>query len=152
MSAIQLTISDFTRGDPCKVIAEIGWNHCGDMGIAKKMILASKKSGATFAKFQTWSTKRLKHGEWDHDGRREIYEKAQLTKENHIMLKDFCESNNIEFLSSAFSIPDAELLVEINCKSVKIPSFESRNRELIHYCLKHFEHLIISTGTSTYDG
>ncbi|MDB3874117.1 N-acetylneuraminate synthase family protein [Flavobacteriaceae bacterium] len=134
-----------------KVIAEIGWNHCGDMGIAKKMILASKKSGATFAKFQTWSTKRLKHGEWDHDGRREIYEKAQLTKENHIMLKDFCESNNIEFLSSAFSIPDAELLVEINCKSVKIPSFESRNHELIRYCNKNFDTIIMSCGTSTFD-
>ena len=38
------------------------------------------------------------------------------------MLKDFCESNNIEFLSSAFSIPDAQLLVEINCKGIKIPS------------------------------
>ena len=45
------------------------------------------------------------------------------------MLKDFCESNNIEFLSSAFSIPDARLLVEINCK-IKIPSFESRNHEV----------------------
>ena len=40
-----------------KVIAEIGWNHCGDMEVAKKMILASKDSGADFAKFQTWSTK-----------------------------------------------------------------------------------------------
>ena len=133
-----------------KVIAEIGWNHCGDMDIAKKMILASKNSGANFAKFQTWSTKRLKHGEWDHDGRREIYEKAQLTNENHIMLKDFCESNNIEFLSSAFSIPDAELLVEINCKSVKIPSFESRNTNLIKFCDSNFEKVFMSTGTSNF--
>ena len=45
------------------VIAEIGWNHCGDMQVAKKMIEAASISGATYAKFQTWSTKRLKQGE-----------------------------------------------------------------------------------------
>ena len=43
-----------------KTIAEIGWNHCGDMELAKKMILAAKKSGATYAKFQSWSVDRLK--------------------------------------------------------------------------------------------
>ena len=133
-----------------KVIAEIGWNHCGDMEVAKKMILASKDSGADFAKFQTWSTKRLKNGDWDNDGRRQIYEKAELSKDQHIMLKDFCESNNIEFLSSAFSITYAQLLVEINCKSIKIPSFESRNHELISFCNKNFDVIIMSCGTSTF--
>ena len=51
-----------------KVIAEIGWNHCGDMDIAKKMIESAQSSGANYAKFQTWSTKRLKSGEWDSHG------------------------------------------------------------------------------------
>ena len=72
------------------VIAEIGWNHCEDMQVAKKMIEAASISGATYAKFQTWSTKRLKQGEWDVDGRREIYEKAELSIEDHLMLKTYC--------------------------------------------------------------
>ena len=131
-----------------KVIAEIGWNHMGDIDIAKKMIKAAKQSGADYAKFQTWRVKNLKNGPWDSDGRRQIYEKAELSKEEHIMLKDFCESNKIEFLSSAFSIPDAQLLKEINCKSVKIPSFESRNHQLISFCNKHFDTIIMSCGTS----
>ena len=46
----------------CKIIAEIGWNHMGNMKLAKKMILAAKQSGADFAKFQTWSTKTLLSG------------------------------------------------------------------------------------------
>ena len=46
----------------CKIIAEIGWNHMGNMALAKKMIKAAKDSGADFAKFQTWSTKTLKPG------------------------------------------------------------------------------------------
>ena len=73
-----------------KVIAEIGWNHCGDMEVAKKMILASKDSGADFAKFQTWSTKRLKNGDWDNDGRRQIYEKAELSIKNKVL--DLCKN------------------------------------------------------------
>lgn len=134
-----------------KVIAEIGWNHCGDMKLAKEMILSAKKSGATYAKFQSWSVKRLKPGVWDVDGRREIYEKAELTKERHIELINYCNEVGIKFMSSVFSIKDAELLVELGVRDVKIPSFESRNHELIKYCNKNFNTIFISTGTSTFD-
>ena len=42
-----------------KVIAEIGWNHMGDMELAAEMIKESSDSGASFAKFQTWKVSRL---------------------------------------------------------------------------------------------
>jgi len=134
-----------------KVIAEIGWNHCGDMELAKQMIKAASDNGARYAKFQTWSVSRLKPGEWDNDGRREIYEKAELTEEKHIELINYCNESNIKFLSSVFSIPDAELLSKLGCDSVKIPSFESRNHELIKYCDDNFKTIFMSTGTSTID-
>jgi len=134
-----------------KIIAEIGWNHCGDMNLAKEMILAAHNSGADYAKFQTWSVDRLKSGSWDYDGRRQIYEKAELTHEKHLELKKYCELIGIKFLSSVFSIEDAKMLVKIGCKEVKIPSFESRNEALIAYCLKNFKTVFMSTGTSSYD-
>jgi len=68
------------------VIAEIGWNHMGDMGLAKKMINAAHEAGASYAKFQTWSCSRLKRGPWDNDGRTEIYKKAELRF--HQMIKN----------------------------------------------------------------
>ena len=37
-----------------KIIAEIGWNHMGDMNLAKKMIASASKNGADICKFQTW--------------------------------------------------------------------------------------------------
>lgn len=134
-----------------KIIAEIGWNHCGDINLAKKFIISASNCGAEYAKFQTWSTSRLTPGDWDNDGRREIYNKAELSKNDHLELIKCCAENNIIFLSSVFSIPDAKLLSEIGCKEVKIPSFESRNTELISYCNKYFETIILSTGTSTLD-
>ena len=106
-----------------KIIAEIGWNHMGDMNIAQKMIEAAAQNGADYAKFQTWSVDRLKAGEWDQDGRRQIYEKAELNREDHITLMEMCSANQIEFLSSVFSIKDAELLRSLGVREVKIPSF-----------------------------
>jgi N,N'-diacetyllegionaminate synthase len=134
-----------------KIIAEIGWNHCGDIKLAKQMAKAAQENGATYAKYQTWSVNRLKSGSWDKDGRRQIYEKAELTKENHVELINYCNEIGIIFLSSVFSIPDAELLVKLGCKEVKIPSFESRNHSLIKYCNDNFNTVFMSTGTSTMD-
>ena len=132
-----------------KVIAEIGWNHCGNIELAKEMATKAAESGATYAKYQTWSVSRLKSGSWDDDGRRQIYEEAELSKDDHIELIEHCNKLNINFLSSVFSIPDAELLVELGIEEVKIPSFESRNQELIEFCDKNFKNVFMSSGTST---
>jgi|TARA_B100001059_G_C17832031_1_gene585276 N,N'-diacetyllegionaminate synthase len=134
-----------------KVIAEIGWNHCGDIDLAKNFIISAKENGANYAKFQTWSTSRLKNGSWDNDGRREIYEKAELSREDHIELIKCCNENNISFMSSVFSIPDAQLLKDLDCNIVKIPSFESRNKQLISFCDSNFNEVVMSCGTSTYE-
>lgn len=133
-----------------KIIAEIGWNHCGDLNLAKQMAKAAHDNGATYAKYQTWSVSRLKPGSWDEDGRRQIYEKAELSKQDHIELINYCHEIGINFLSSVFSIPDAKLLVELGVKEVKIPSFESRNNELIKYCNENFDTVFMSTGTSNF--
>ena len=132
-----------------KLIAEIGWNHMGDMKLAEEMISAAKESGADFAKFQTWSVDRLKPGVWDTDGRREIYEKAELDLDKHIQLKEYCDKVGIGFMSSVFSEKDAKLLNKVVTDYVKIPSFESNNGKLINYCSRNFDELIISTGTRT---
>ena len=72
-----------------KIVSEIGWNHMGDLTLAKEMIHASKESGADIVKFQTWSVSRLKKGPWDKDGRTEIYKKAELSENDHQQLKAY---------------------------------------------------------------
>ncbi len=131
-----------------EVIAEIGWNHMGDMQLAEAMIKSASESGANYAKFQTWSTKRLKKGEWDHDGRREIYERAELSLQDHKFLINTCKNFNINFLSSCFSVEDAMLLKDLDQKKVKVPSMEIRNKELLNFCINEFDYVYISTGTA----
>tara|TARA_R100000951_G_scaffold48351_1_gene41077 strand:+ start:6783 stop:7583 length:801 start_codon:yes stop_codon:yes gene_type:complete len=134
-----------------EIIAEIGWNHMGDMALAKQMIVEASNNGATHAKFQSWSVNNLKPGVWDTDGRREIYEKAQLTVDDHKYLKSVCDEYNIEFMSSVFSLQDIELYKQVTTKCVKIPSFESRNYPLIDKCMEVFDKVYISVGTTTWD-
>ncbi len=134
----------------CKIIAEIGWNHMGNMSLAKKMILAAKKAGADFAKFQTWSVKSLKAGPWDKDGRLQIYKKAELTESNHKMLIKFCKKNKIQFLTSVFNVRDIGWLKKLNLKYLKIPSPEMHNTNLLKEADGNFDHIIVSTGTATW--
>lgn len=130
------------------VIAEIGWNHMGNMKLAEKMILAAKKSGAQYCKFQTWKVKNLVNGSWDLDGRKNIYKKAELTPEKHLYLKKLCKKHEIEFFTSIFNIEDLNFLKKINKKIIKIPSHEIYNLSLISECLNNFEKVLISAGAS----
>ncbi len=135
----------------CKIIAEIGWNHMGNMKLAKKMIKEAKKSGADFAKFQTWSTKTLKSGPWNKDGRLEIYKKAELSKKQHIELIKFCKSCKITFLTSVFNQKDVDWLKKLNLKFIKIPSPEIHNIDLLKAVDGNFDTIIASTGTATWN-
>ena len=130
------------------LIAEIGWNHMGSLKLAEKMIKAAKNSGADYAKFQTWRVKNLKPGPWDNDGRREIYEKAELSKEDYSKLFKMCKKYKINFLTSIFNHKDYELFNHLRTKTIKIPSPENRNKDLLQFASKKFKNIFISTGAA----
>ena len=131
------------------LIAEIGWNHMGDMQLAEKMIISAKKSGATHAKFQNWKVSKLTKGPWDNDGRREIYEKAELTDEKTKKLYEICKNNKINFLTSIFNHEEADFIASIDNNMIKIPSPELRNKLLLEKSAKLFKCIILSTGASS---
>ena len=90
-------------------------------------------------KFQIWDTKHLVNGEWDSDGRREIYEKAQLSSDKYIQILNYCNNLQIICFASTPTIRDAKKLLSISSKIVKIPSMESHNHDLIDFSLSNFE-------------
>jgi len=135
----------------CKIIAEIGWNHMGHMDLAKKMIINAAESGVDIVKFQTWSEKKLKTGLWDKDGRREIYKKAELSNNNHKLLKSFCEEHGVQFMTSIFDINDLDFLCELGMDAIKIPSHEVYNLELINEASSLFNNVLVSTGAAKWE-
>lgn len=134
----------------CQIIAEVSCTHLGNMSLAEKMIVSAKKNGASYIKFQTWNTKNLTNGPWDHDGRRKIYDQAQLSHNQHILLKNICDINDIKFLTSIYSIDDIDFLSSL-CLEIKIPGPECRNTELVEACLEKFNKVFISTGSTDYN-
>ena len=132
-----------------KIIAEIGWNHMGDLSLAEEMICAAKKSGADVVKFQYWNPDYLKPGSWDSDGRREIYNKAALTEEKINSLQKLSTKYECEFLMSVFGTNGAKFMKDLGLKVIKIPSHETTNTKLIEYCSENFEYIYFSAGAST---
>ena len=110
------------------------------------MIDAAVGSGADYCKFQTWKVKYLKDGPWNDDGRLEIYKKAELSDEKHKELIEYCELKKTEFLTSIFNIKDLDFLLKLGLNTIKIPSHEIYNLDLIKKCNESFEKMFISVG------
>ena len=83
------------------------------------------------------------------DGRKEIYEKAQLSDEKYKELLEYSNKIGINFFTSIFNKDAAIRINKIQNDIIKIPSTESRNYDLIDYCNNNFNKVIISTGTSS---
>jgi len=128
------------------IVAEIGWNFLGEIGLAKKMIISAKKCGADAVKFQIWNPKNLKKGLWDTDGRKELYEKSYLDQKRYKILYDFSKKNKIKCFASIWSLNDLKTLSRVSKDIVKIPSPESYNVELIKNSLTLFKQVIVSVG------
>lgn len=128
------------------IIAEIGWNFMGDMGLAEDMVRSASQSGATDVKFQYWREDNLKPGPWDEDGRRDIYKSAQLDDSRIYQLDTMASKYNLGAFYSAFSRSGLSRLHELGQTVIKIPSHEIYNLELIELSLDLFDKVILSTG------
>ena len=112
MASIQLGSSFVNDKSNPYIIAEIGVNHEGSIKKAKELILLAKKGGADAAKFQTYKAHKLASkfspSYWDTKeeetkSQYELFKKYDnFSESDYIELADFCNANNIEFLSTPF--------------------------------------------------
>lgn len=145
------------------IIAEAGVNHNGSVETARQMILAAKKAGADAIKFQTFNTELLVthtapkaeyQGANDGKPRESQYamlKKLELDKNAYITLKNMCECDDIDFMSTPFDIDSIELLEAIGVEKYKVPSGEITNFPYLVQLAQTHKPLILSTGMSTLD-
>ena len=139
-----------------KIIAEIGANHNGDMSLAKEMVRAAAENGADYAKFQSWQASKIGPGPWDGDepffqfkNKREFYNNAQLTNENHYELIEECNSAGIKFLTTCFDRERVGFLSGLGLNDMKVASCDSTSKPMIDELSSNFRRLIVSTGMTT---
>lgn len=140
-------------GNKPLVIPEIGINHNGDLGVAKKMVEAAYRAGARLIKHQTHivedemssAAKKVIPGNADISIY-EIMRKAALSEEEEYELMKYTESLGMEFLSTPFSRAAADRLEKFGVKAYKIGSGEMNNYPLIMHIAKFGKPMIVSTG------
>ncbi len=139
-------------GRECRpyVLAEIGINHNGDVGLGERMIRAAAESGADGVKFQTFRAVDLAHPEKAPE-QYELFSKVELDREAHERLRDVARREGIAFISTPFGIPEADMLAEIGVPAIKIASGDVTNHPLLEHVGGLGLPVILSTGMSFMD-
>lgn len=142
------------------IIAEIGCNHNGDFEMAKKMVDIAKNCGVDAVKFQTFKADKLiskyapkaeyqKKTTGDQDSQLEMTKKLELSFEEYLLLKEYCEKLNIDVFSTPFDNESLDFLISTNMPIYKIPSGEITNLPYLEKIGKLNKKNILSTGMAT---
>ena len=142
------------------IIAEAGVNHNGSIEVAKKLIDVATQSGADFVKFQTFKAETLvtqKADKADYqknitdkgETQFEMLKKLELDRNAHEELITYCNTKDIQFLSTPFDHDSIELLNELNMPVFKIPSGEITNLPYLRHIGGMDKPIIMSTGMAT---
>lgn len=143
------------------IIAEAGVNHNGSFEMAKQLINVAKEAGANAVKFQTFKAENLVtrsaqqanyqvNNLGETTSQFEMLKKLELSYEEFSKLKRYCDTIQIEFLSTPFDVESVDFLLdELGMNAIKIPSGELTNSPLIHYIATKRKPMIVSTGMAT---
>lgn len=125
------------------IIAEVGTNHGGNMGIAKHLIHQAKVCKADIVKFQLYDTDDIVPK--NHSAYYDLND-AQLSRYQWEELVNECERDRIEFMASVFDVERVSWCESVNMKRYKIASRSIYNQPLIDAVLKTGKPMIVSLG------
>ena len=145
-------------GHPAFVIAEIGINHNGDIGIAKQMIDAAVHAGADAIKFQKRTPevatppdqqKQMRETPWGYITYLDYRYKVEFNEEQYCEIDNYCKEKGIAWLVSVWDEPSVEFMEKFDTPAYKIPSASLTDGKLIRKARATGKPLILSSGMST---
>lgn len=142
------------------IIAEMSANHGGKLETALEIVRQVAKTGADCLKIQTYTADSLtidcdtewfliKDGLWDGYKLYDLYTNAYTPYEWQPAIKEECEKNGLDFLSTPFDKDAVDFLDKIGAEAYKIASFEMVDIPLIEYAASKGKPMIISCGMAT---
>ena len=144
------------------IIAEIGINHNGDLGVAKKLIDVASLSGCNAVKFQKRNPdvcvpehqkSVMRETPWGTMTYLDYKYRVEFEKEEYDEIDRYCKDKGIEWSASPWDIDSLNFLTNYDIPFIKIPSAMITNEELMkataEWSAKNKKELIVSTGMST---
>lgn len=147
---------------PIYIIAEVGVNHNGSLNLAIECIDQAVLCGADAVKFQTFKSEKLvtKHAQKANyqtentdstESQFDMLKQLELSFDDFIFLKKYCEDKGIDFLSTPFDEESAEFLNSIHIDAFKVGSGDMNNIPFLQKLDSYGRPVILSTGMSNLD-
>lgn len=139
------------------VIAEAGVNHNGSLNRALELVEVAARAGADAVKFQTFKAEALvsRHArKADYQARNtgdagaqlEMLRALELSREEHVVLRDRCRVAGIAFMSTAFDLDSLRFLAGLDPPAIKVSSGDVTAAPLLLEIGRLDRPVILSTG------
>jgi N-acetylneuraminate synthase len=145
-------------GRPAFVIAEIGINHNGDLGIAKQMIDAAVHAGADAVKFQKRTPEvatppeqqnQMRETPWGYITYLDYRYKVEFNEDQYCDIDKYCREKGIAWMVSVWDESSVDFMEKFDTPAYKIPSASLTDTKLIRKARATGRPLILSSGMST---
>jgi N,N'-diacetyllegionaminate synthase len=158
--SIQIGPRMIGSGQPCFIAAEIGINHNGDMGLARRLIEAAAEAGADGVKFQNYGTDdfleddkltytyqsqgcEITESQWT------MFKRCELSETQLVELKTHCDRVGVVFFSTPTSEKGIKSLQALGSLLIKNGSDFLTHLELVSNMASSGIPTVLSTGMAT---
>jgi N-acetylneuraminate synthase len=147
-------------GRPVYVIAEIGLNHNGEVGIAKKLIDAASLAGCDAVKFQKRTPELCVPPEqrnieretpWGVMTYMEYRYRVEFDKAQYAEIDRYCQDKGIAWFASCWDEPSVDFIEKFDPPCFKVASASLTDDALIKHTVATGKPILLSTGMSTMD-
>ena len=154
--------------NPCFVVAEVGVNHNGDLGLARELIDASAEAGADAVKFQSFRVEDLilpDVGKAPYQRRSSVaaqrrssvaaetqtamLERLAVDEGFHALMMEMCAERHVTYLSTPYDVASLDFLVDNEVAAVKIASTDANNLWFLEQVAARQVPVLLSTGMTT---
>lgn len=147
-------------GHPPLIIAEVGFNHNGDVALCRRMIQAAQKNGADAVKLQTFVaeelySKRFIAGDPEDPQKQiplyEFFKRSELKPSEYEELFEYTKELGIPLFSTPFDEASLDMLVDLGMPAIKIASPDLTHMGLIKHAARKNLPVVLSTGMGSFD-
>lgn len=160
MNAVRVQERLVGAGRPCLLAAEVGINHNGDMGLARRMIDAAADAGADAVKFQNYRTEDflsdrsltyeyVSQGRTVRESQFDMFKRCELPADALLELRRHCDRRGVLFLSTPTGEDGVEELVRVGAPLLKNGSDYLGHTPMVRAMARTGLPTVLSTGMAT---